>query len=307
MDCLLQFNKTKKQEPYLIPVFTVFLKCVQFGVHFKVRFFLYNYLVYIFVLNITFVRIKQMRKYRLPWSIAAFGFVAVAYGTYSLVSHLKNDDGIFLPGLLMLIAGALALLTLLVLILIDAFKRIRNKELIETPINEDSYEEAIKVEEEEEKHISENPINIDEDGIENVDEYEEEEFTPSYTRSYSSSSYSYSTIYVKEIGYGPVLRIDGSRILDMRNNVYYHIENNIVIQDGYGPAFEIRGNQIKDVYGSYLFEISGNNINKVFGGFYASISGNYITLFDSSRKYETTESLSRNQILIVAALLFGRY
>lgn len=253
-----------------------------------------------------------MRKYRLPWSIAAFGFVAVAYGTYSLVSHLKNNEEIFLPGLLMLIAGAIALLTLLVLILMDAFKRIRNKDLIEAPIKEDSYEEAIKVEEE---HISENHINMDEEKIENeeienVDEYdeeEEEEFMPSYTRSYSSSSYSYSTIYVKEIGYGPVLRIDGSRILDMRNNAYYHVENNIVIQDGYGPTFEIRGNQIKDVYGSYLFEISGNNINKVFGGFYASVSGNYITLFDSSRKYETTESLSRNQILIIAALLFGRY
>ena len=263
----------------------------------------------------TFARIKQMRKYRLPWSIAAFGFVAVAYGTYSLVSHLKSDEEIFLPSLLMLIAGAIALLTLLVLILIDALKRIRNKDLIEAPINEDSYEEAIKVEEEEERHISENPINIDEEEIEDEEinsadedeEEEEEEFTPSYRRSYSSSNYSYSTIYVKEIGYGPVLRIDGSRILDMRNNVYYHVENNIVIQDGYGPVFEIRGNQIKDVYGSYLFEISGNNINKVFGGFYASISGNYITLFDSSRKYETTESLSRNQILIIAALLFGRY
>ena len=262
----------------------------------------------------TFATIKQMRKYRLPWSIAAFGFVTVAYGTYSLVSHLKNDEEIFLPGLLMLIAGAIALLTLLVLILIDAFKRIRNKDLIEAPIKEDSYEEAIKLEEEE-KHISKNPINIDEEEIENeeidnveeYDEEEEEEFTPSYTRSYSSSSYSYSIIYVKEIGYGPVLRIDGGRILDMRNNVYYHIENNIVIQDGYGPTFEIRGNQIKDVYGSYLFEISGNNINKVFGGFYASVSGNYITLFDSSKKFEVTESLSRNQILIIAALLFGRY
>lgn len=263
----------------------------------------------------TFATIKQMRKNRLPWSIAAFGFVTVAYGTYSLVSHLKNDEEIFLPGLLMLIAGALALLTLLVLILIDAFKRIRNKELIENPIKEDSYEEVIEEEKEEEKHISENPINIDEQEIEDEeinstdedDEEEEEEFTSSYTRSYSSSSYSYSTIYVKEIGYGPVLRIDGSHILDMRNNVYYHVENNIVIQDGYGPEFEIRGNQTKDVYGSYLFEISGNNINKVFDGFYDSISGNYITLFDSSRKFETTESLSRNQILIIAALLFGRY
>ena len=77
----------------------------------------------------------------------------------------------------------------------------------------------------------------------------------------------------------------------MRNNTYYRIENNIVNQDGYGIRYEINGNQIRDAFGGYLFEISGSNINKIFGGFYASISGNYITLFDSSKKYEMTESL----------------
>ena len=79
------------------------------------------------------------------------------------------------------------------------------------------------------------------------------------------------------------------------------------MQEGYGPMFEIRGNQIKDAFGGYLYEISGSNINKVFGGFYASISGNYITLYDSSIKYEMTDSLSKKQTLAVAALLFGKY
>ena len=123
----------------------------------------------------------------------------------------------------------------------------------------------------------------------------------------SSSSYSVSTVYVKQVGYGPLLRVEGNRILDMRSNTYYRIEDNMVMQEGYGPVFEIRGNQIKNAFGSFLYELSGSNINKVFGGFYASISGNYITLYDLSIKYEMTDSLSKSQILAVAALLFGKY
>ena len=123
----------------------------------------------------------------------------------------------------------------------------------------------------------------------------------------SSPSYSYSTVYVKQVGYGPLLRVEGNRILDMRTSAYYRIEGGLVKQEGYGPVFEIRGNQIKNAFGGYLYELSGSNINKVYGGFYASISGNYITLYDLSIKYEMTDSLSRNQILAVAALLFGNY
>ncbi len=93
----------------------------------------------------------------------------------------------------------------------------------------------------------------------------------------------------------------------MRSNTYYRLENNMVMQEGYGPIFEIRDNQIKSSFGGYLYyELSGSNINKTFGGFYASISGNYITLFDGSIKYEMSDSLSKRQILIVAALLFNQ-
>ena len=114
-------------------------------------------------------------------------------------------------------------------------------------------------------------------------------------------------MYVKKVGYGPVLRVTGNRILDMRNNTYYRVQGSIVSQDGSGQAFEINGNRIRSAFGGYLYEISGSNINKVFGGFYASISGNYITLFDLSEKYETTGSLNQKQLLVVAALLFGTY
>ena len=120
----------------------------------------------------------------------------------------------------------------------------------------------------------------------------------------SYSRYDVDDIYVKKVGYGPVLRVSGNRVLDMRSNTYYHIQGNMVHQDGGGPAFEINGSKIRSAFGGYLYEISGSNINKVFGGFYASISGNYITIHDLSEKYETTGTLNKNQILVVAALLF---
>ena len=127
-----------------------------------------------------------------------------------------------------------------------------------------------------------------------------------YTRQ-SYSVYDIEDVYVKKVGYGPVLRVTGNRILDMRSNTYYRIQGNIVNEEGSGQVFEINGNSIRSVFGSYLYEISGSNINKVFGGFYASISGNYITLYDLSDKYEMTGSLNQKQLLIVAALLFGAY
>ena len=91
----------------------------------------------------------------------------------------------------------------------------------------------------------------------------------------------------------------------MRSNTYYRIQGNTVNQDGGGPVFEISGNSIRSAFGGYLYEISGNNINKIFGGFYASISGNYITLFDSSEKYEITDRLNQKQLLAITALLFA--
>lgn len=237
-----------------------------------------------------------MRKIYWPWMIAVFGIFGTAYGTHLVIYHYKNGNGLNVPSLMLLIFGGLALvfsITLYISILIHNKKK--NVEPVITKVEEHKKEEEL-VKEEAKPVVNAKPV-----------EKREYEYTPREKASYSSYSSYASTIYVKQVGYGPILRIEGNRILDMRTNTYYRIENNMVKQEGSGPLFEIRGNQIKNTFGGYLYEISGSNINKVYGGFYASISGNYITLYDLSIKYEMTDSLSRNQLLAVSALLFGKY
>lgn len=245
-----------------------------------------------------------MRRIYLVWVIAVFGIVGTTYGAYSLIYAFNHGKDFPVYGLLLLILGLLALITFLSIYIASY---ISNKKKKNEPVipSEDN-----NVEEEEVESISnEETIAPPLDSEPRPKNEDRDEYVPRSTNnSYrSSSSYSVSTIYVKQVGYGPLLRIEGGRVVDMRTNTYYRIENNMVMQDGYGPVFEIRGNQIKDAFGGYLYELSGSNINKVFGGFYASISGNYITLYDSSIKYEMTDSLSKRQILVVAALLFGKY
>ena len=236
-----------------------------------------------------------MRKIYWPWMIAVFGIFGTAYGTHLVVYHYKNGNGLNVPSLMLLIFGGLALVfsvALYISVLIQNKKK--ESQVYPTESIEEKKEESAK--EETKPVVKAKPV-----------EKREYEYTPREKASYSSYSSYASTIYVKQVGYGPILRIESNRILDMRTNAYYRIENNMVKQEGSGPLFEIRGNQIKNTFGGYLYEISGSNINKVYGGFYASISGNYITLYDLSIKYEMTDSLSRNQLLAVSALLFGKY
>ena len=237
-----------------------------------------------------------MRKQYLPWMIAVFGIVGTVYGGYSLIYHYRHSGSLFVAGLILFILGLIALIFFIALIVsIKMAQKKKKNEPIPSKVEEPKEAETPIKEEKPVPSIKREPK-------------QKEEYVPKVERTrVSSSSYSHSTIYVKQVGYGPLLRIDGDRILDMRNNTYYRFENNMLMQEGYGPVYEIRGNQIKNAFGGYLYELSGNNINKVFGGFYASISGNYITLFDLSIKYETTDSLSKRQILAVAALLFGKY
>lgn len=244
-----------------------------------------------------------MRKIYLVWSIAVFGVIGTVYGTYSLIYASNHGKELPVYGILLLIFGLVALITFLVLYIISFIqekKRKKNK-----PEPTPTFEETVADEEAFEPTIEE----VKSTPVSKPEPKDEEEYEPRPQRSYSSSSSSYyvSTVYVKEVGCGTLLRVEGNRIVDMRTNTYYRIENNMVMQEGYGPVFEIRGNQIKDAFGGYLYEISGSNINRVFGGYYASISGNYITIFDLSKKYEMTDSLSKHQILVVAALLFGKY
>ncbi len=252
------------------------------------------------------------RKQYLDWLSGALGIIGTSYGGFMLAWHLNHGNGINVLAMILLILGIVSLCFFIPL-MTSRYIVSKQQKNRPTPAPEEKTEqEPAKTEQEpaktEEKQ-EEAPQTEEEDE-------EEEELIPmspreragyDYTSSRPSYSYSsYSTVYVKLVGYGPMLRVEGPQLLDMRNNTYYRIEDNMVYEEGYGPRFEIRGNQIRDAFGGYLFELSGSNINKVYGGFYASISGNYITVHDLSRKYEMTDSLSKKQLLAVAALLFDK-
>lgn len=239
------------------------------------------------------------RKQYLPWLIMVVGIVGTAYGSYLLIYHFNKGNGLNVLALVLLIIGIVCLTFSILLAGSIYLSQKKKKNVVDA---------VVEPNEEEKPEVVEEPKEEPKPAPKPERKNEETTHAPKERRDYSYSSSSYiSTCYVKLIGYGPLLRVEGNRILDMRNNTYYRIENNIVNQDGYGIRYEINGNQIRDAFGGYLFEISGSNIKKIFGGFYASISGNYITLFDSSKKYEMTDSLSKKQLLVVAALLFGNY
>ncbi|MBE6135318.1 MAG: hypothetical protein E7179_04880 [Erysipelotrichaceae bacterium] len=243
-----------------------------------------------------------MRRYYLPWTIMVIGTIGLAYGAHLLFYHSSKGEGLYIPGLLLLIFGILFLIPS---IAANIYYVVKRRKEFAASIDEKQKEIEAKEEKAEEPAPA---IKPKEEKVEMVQHRREERPTYTPRREIEAPSRpTYSTSYVKKVGYGPVLRVCGPQIVDMRSNTYYRIEGNIVKEDGGGPRFEIRDNQIRDIYGSYLYEINGSNINKVYGGFYASISGSYITLYDLSEKYEMTDDLSKKQILAVAALLFGRY
>lgn len=233
-----------------------------------------------------------MRRQSFYWTYLALAIVLTAYGGYMLIYHFNHGNKLSILSLVFLIIGPIMLLIYLVLCLLS-LKNKRSKETVQVITNEFEPEPVEKPEPQ--------PVNSD--------EHVSFKPTPKNNETtYERGSYSiYDTedVYVKKVGYGSILRVTDNRILDMRNNTYYRIQGNTVNQDGGGPVFEISGNSIRSAFGGYLYEISGNNINKIFGGFYASISGNYITLFDSSEKYEITDRLSQKQLLAITALLFA--
>ena len=244
-----------------------------------------------------------MRKQRFQWALMVFEIIGVAYGGYSLIYNQVHGDPLPVLGLVLLILGILCLAFSIAWLIAIHFANKKRDQQNPLP-SEPEVAEAPAAQEVEptkpEPKPSEDP--------KPETRREQPSSAPQRERVSRSTSSSFSsTVYVKRVGYGPVLRIEGSRVLDMRSNTYYRIEDNTVMQEGYGIRYEIRGSQIKDAFGGYQYELSGSNINKVFGGFYASISGNYITLYDLSEKYEMTDSLSKKQILVACALLFGRY
>ncbi len=221
--------------------------------------------------------------------------------------HYGHGNGIHFLALLLLILGGISLLLFLLLMASRALGRWKKSKVAAAEEAEEAPTESVTEEEAPEVEEGAAEEEAEEAPLEEMPQPGGGDWDYVSDGSGSSHQDSYApTVYVRLLGHGPILRIEGARILDMRDGTYYRIEGDTVYQEGYGPRFEIRGSYIKDAYGGGLYELSGSFINKVYGGAYASFDGNMITLVDGSRKYEISDSLSRKQALALAALLFER-
>ncbi len=250
-------------------------------------------------------------KRHIDWLLAVFGIFGTAYGGYLVLWHYGHGNGIHFLGMLLLVLGGISLLLFLLLMVPRALGRWRRgkKAVTEESAAEEAEEAPTESVEEKAPEVEEGAAEeeAEETPLEEMPQPGGEDWDCVSDGSGSSYQDSYApTVYVRLLGHGPILRIEGARILDMRDGTYYRIEGDTVYQEGYGPRFEIRGSSIKDAYGGGLYELSGSFINKVYGGAYASMDGNWITLLDGSRKYEISDSLSRKLVLALAALLFER-
>lgn len=232
-----------------------------------------------------------MRRQRAAWLYLVIAILLSAYGGFFTFREYKGNRTIFIFALIAFIFGLLMLALYLVFYIVKNIKK--------------------EIDKEEKAPVIEEPSFIEEEEKEEVKEYKAPSTRDNSRVRYTNNSYydrddSYSSRgYVKQVGYGPILEINGNRIRDMRNNQYYRIEGDRVYVEGGGVIYDISSNRIRSIYGSQMYEISGSNINKVFGGFYASISGNYITKYDLSEKYEITAQFSNKTLLLIAVLVFG--
>ena len=239
-----------------------------------------------------------MRRITFRWTYLVLAIVLIGYGTFSLIYNHTHNKEMSILALVFCILGAVMLVFYFVLFVIDFSRRkrpvvIKEEPKIEEPIEE--IKEEIKVEAPKEEN---KPVTTS---------YSTKKKKVTYNKSrYDSDDDSYS-YYINKVGYGPVLRVTGREILDMRSNTYYRIEGNMVNQAGSGPVFEISGNRIRSAFGGYLYEISGDSVNKIYGGYFASFTGNYLTTFDLREKYEVPSLLNLKQQLAVVVLLFGSY
>ena len=242
-----------------------------------------------------------MRRQHFAWTFLVLAAVLTIYGSYSLIYSSTHDKDTPVLGLIFFISGLVLLSIYFVLVIISYVQSKKKPVVVEDNKVEEKVEEVpqeVKVEENltEEKDIA--PVSVT---LKKETTYRRPKNNFIYDSDDSVSG------YIKKVGYGPVFRVNGNEILDMRSNTYYRIEGNMVNQLGSGPVFEISGNKIRLAFGGYLYEISGDNVNKVYGGYYASFSGGYLQVHDLSEKYEVISGLNTKQKLAIVALLFGTY
>lgn len=242
-----------------------------------------------------------MRRQYFTWSWLVLAVVLTAYGAFSLIYNHVHGKEISIVGLAFLVGGVILFAVYFVLFFLD-FRRKKDAGA-------------------KEKTPEDRPAEIEDKPDDSAQKKETKETIPepaekakrtyaapsgrSYQATGASARQEGGSGYVRQVGYGPVLRVNEDEVLDMRYNTYYRIEGNFVYQNGRGVLYEISGSRIRDAFGGYLFEISGSNVNKVFGGYYASFGGGYLQTHDQKEKFEVPSDLTMSQKLVVVALLFS--
>ncbi len=162
------------------------------------------------------------RKQYIDWLATVFGIVGVSYGGFMLLWHHNRGNGTNPLALTLLILGLVSLAFGLAMLLSRHIAAKKRKTDVALPPKEEVKEEAPDQEDE-----SEEAIDDEEPGPE-PKSYRER---PDRSRPRPSGGYSsFSTAYVRLAGYGPLLRFDGTRVLDMRSNTYYRIEGDYVYE-----------------------------------------------------------------------------
>lgn len=233
-----------------------------------------------------------MRRQRFAWTYMVIAILLSVYGLFFVIREANKNMKLFIPALIALIIGGVMLLVYLILYLAYA-KRQKETKAVDTKVEEIKQE---KVEES-------TPVKEVNNQVYNAKPTSRVRYV---NNSRYDSDYSYSSGYVSLVGRGPIIEVRGKNIRDMRDNRYYRIESNRVYLEGSGVGYIIEGNRIKTINGDLLYEISGSNINKVFGGYFASISGNFIKKYDLSIELELSSSFTKDVILLITVLVFGK-
>ena len=240
-----------------------------------------------------------MRRESIKWTYMVLSLILVIYGLYFVISGAINGKEIPVMAIVALAFGGLMLIIYTVLIVVDAInkKLHKNDEKVEenkeSELKLDLEEEKVEVQEPKKVEIiAEKPAKPQQNQSSYIKK--EKGFTPCYG-------------YISELGQGIILEINGYYIRDMRDNRYYRIDGNYVYSESGGLSYIIEGNVIKSISRGYLYEICGSGVYKTYGGYYASFSGGHISIYDNSKIYSYSDSLTTEYKLAIAVILFGEY
>ena len=241
----------------------------------------------------------------------------LVYGGYFAFREAGKNQGIFVSALIALSIGALMLVILLITLFLKGRKQKEDTVTqIELP-GPSKTEESLPPETHTEAIVSDEPKTEDtfeeKEAVDDKSKDEDDDADVGYVEydygrpreRTESCSPRYRSVYVSQVGYGPVLEWQGNRVRDMRSNRYYRLEGSYLYAEGSGLSYEISGGRIKTISGNPLFEIHGDHISRVFGGHFASISGNSLSTDDQSARYASSGSLTSLQWLVTVTLLLG--